>query len=216
MPDDLNLAQDFPPVSTAEWEAAIQKDLKGADYEKTLVWRTDEGIAIQPYYRREDLTGLEAQTESVPGGFPFVRGSGKEWEIDQEFLPKADAIRADLVHEAGAHAVEELGIALAAGVEKLAQLTEDRPVDAAARDIEFVFAVGSTYFVEIAKLRAARMLWAQAVSAFGPVDPKSCLMQSARENIALEQKRLRPIHEPAARNDGGHVGRHWRMRDAYG
>lgn len=171
----LNLTQDFPPVSTAKWESEIH--LKGAEYDNTLVWRTDEGIAVRPYYRREDLTGLEAQTESVPAGFPFVRGGGKAWKIDQEFVPQANAIRADLIHESGAHAVEELGIALAAGVEKLDQLIQDRSVDVAARDIQFVFAVGSTYFVEIAKLRAARMLWAQAVAAFTPADPKSCLMQ---------------------------------------
>ena len=43
----LNLGQDFPPVSTTAWEAAIQKDLKGADYEKKLVWRSDEGLAVR-------------------------------------------------------------------------------------------------------------------------------------------------------------------------
>jgi methylmalonyl-CoA mutase len=68
------------------------------------------------------------------------------------------------VLEAGADAIQQLGIALAAGVEKLAQLSKDRPVDVAAREIEFVFAVGSTFFFEIAKLRAARMLWAQAAA----------------------------------------------------
>jgi methylmalonyl-CoA mutase len=173
----LNLGQDFPPVATAQWEAAIRKDLKGADYEKRLVWRSDEGIAVRPYYRREDLAGLEAQTESAPGHFPFVRGDGKAWEIDRETLPGVNAIRADLVHEAGAHAVLELGIALAAGVERLAELSEDRPVDVAAREIEFVFAVGSTFFFEIAKLRAARMAWAQAVAAFSPRDQDSCRMR---------------------------------------
>jgi catechol 2,3-dioxygenase-like lactoylglutathione lyase family enzyme len=49
----LNLGQDFPPVPTAVWEAAIAKDLKGADYEKKLVWRTDEGLAVRPYYRAQ-------------------------------------------------------------------------------------------------------------------------------------------------------------------
>jgi methylmalonyl-CoA mutase len=154
----------------------IQKDLEGADYEKKLVWRSDEGIAVRPYYRSENLAGLEQQTESAPGHFPFVRGAGEAWKIEQDFVPKAGSIRADLIHEAGAHAVEELGIALAAGVERLSQLTEDRPVDVAAGDIEFVFAVGSTFFFEIAKLRAARMLWAQAVTAFAPRNPDCCLM----------------------------------------
>lgn len=173
----LNLGNDFPPVATAVWEAAIQKDLKGADYEKKLVWRSDEGIAIRPYYRRESLAGLEGQTESIPKRFPFVRGNGNAWEIDQEPSTRPDAIRADLVHEAGAHAVQELGIALAAGVERLAQLCGERPVDEAAPEMEFVFAVGSTFFFEIAKLRAARMLWAQAVKAFGPSNPDACRMR---------------------------------------
>jgi methylmalonyl-CoA mutase len=163
-------------VATATWEAAIQKDLKGADYEKKLVWRSDEGIAVRPYYRREALTGLEVQIGSVPGQFPFVRGDAKAWEINQNATPGAEAIRVDLVLEAGADAIQQVGIALAAGVERLVRLCEDRPVDVAAREIEFVFAVGSTYFIEIAKLRAARMAWAQAVTAFAPSDLDSCRM----------------------------------------
>src|ERR1019366_9710876 len=57
----LNLGRDFPPVSTATWEAAIAKDLKGADYEKKLVWRTEEGLAVRPYYRKEALATLADQ-----------------------------------------------------------------------------------------------------------------------------------------------------------
>jgi methylmalonyl-CoA mutase len=181
----LNLGQDFPPVSTAAWEAVIQKDLKGTDYERKLVWRSDEGLAVRPYYRSENLAGLATQTGSVPGKFPFVRGDGRAWEIDQSAAPGPDAVRADLVHEAGADAVQQLGIALAAGVEKLSHLSEDRPVDIAARDIQFIFAVGSTYFFEIAKLRAARMLWANAVAAFSPVDKASCRM-----NLHVRTSRL--------------------------
>jgi len=181
----LNLGQDFPPVSTATWEAAIQKDLKGADYEKRLVWRSDEGLSVRPYYRSENLAGLDTQTASLPGQFPFVRGTGKAWEIDQNATPKADAVRADLLLEAGADAIQQLGIALAAGVERLAHLCDDRPVDVAAREIEFVFAVGSTYFFEIAKLRAARMAWARAVAAFAPADLESCRM-----NLHVRTSRL--------------------------
>jgi len=183
MPDDtagmeiLSLSQDFPPVPTSEWEAQIQTDLKGGDYEKKLVWRTEEGIPVRPYYRRENLAGLEGQLESGPAQFPFVRGSGKRWEITDKFSPGPDAIRADLLHEAGAHAVQELGYALAAGVERLAKLSVEKPVDSAAGEIDFVFAVGSTYFFEIAKLRAARLVWAKAVEAFQPKDPNSCLMR---------------------------------------
>jgi methylmalonyl-CoA mutase len=181
----LNLGQDFPPVSTGAWEAVIQKDLKGADYEKKLVWRSDEGLAARPYYRSADLAGLGAQTDSLPGQFPFVRGDGKAWTIDQGAVPAPDAVRADLLLEAGADAIQQLGIGLAQGVEKLAQRSEGGSVDAAARTIEFMFAVGSTYFFEIAKLRAARMMWARAVAAFGPVD-----LNSGRMNLHVRTARL--------------------------
>jgi methylmalonyl-CoA mutase len=167
--ESLHLAEDFPPVATAEWEAAIRKDLKGADYEKRLVWRTDEGIAVRPYYRAEDL----------PTGFPVVRGGGKRWTMAQDAALAPGAIRADRLHEAGANAIQELGYGLAAGVERLAELAAKQPVDSAAREIEFVFAVGSTFFMEIAKLRAARTLWARAVAAFGPTDAESCRMRLA-------------------------------------
>ncbi len=53
------LFAEFPPVSTAEWEAAIHKDLKGADYAKKLLWKTEEGITVKPYYRSEDVAHLE-------------------------------------------------------------------------------------------------------------------------------------------------------------
>jgi methylmalonyl-CoA mutase len=151
----LDLASEFPAVPTAAWEAAIAKDLKGAEYDKKLVWRTEEGIAVRPYYRAESVAVLAPQ-----------RVVGK-WTIAQDARPGPDAVRADLLHEAGAHAVQELGYALAMGVERLASLTETQPAEKAAPQVEFVFAVGPSFFVEIAKLRAARLLWAQAVSAFG-------------------------------------------------
>ena len=59
------LFSEFPPVSTEEWMAKITEDLKGADFEKKLVWRTNEGFKVQPFYRQEDLQGLD--TETKPG-----------------------------------------------------------------------------------------------------------------------------------------------------
>jgi methylmalonyl-CoA mutase len=176
----LNLGEDFAPVPTSEWEAAIQKDLKGADYEKKLVWRTEEGIGVRPYYRRENLAGLEGQLAAAPGAFPFVRGSGKPWVSRDDCDYPPTAIRVDHLHDTGAHAVQELGWALAEGVERMNTLTASMSVDEAAAQIEFVYAVGSSYFVEIAKLRAARMLWAQAMASFHPVNSASC---SARIHV---------------------------------
>lgn len=47
----------FSPVTTEEWKAKITADLKGADFDRKLVWRTNEGFNVQPFYRREDLAG---------------------------------------------------------------------------------------------------------------------------------------------------------------
>lgn len=162
--EPLNLAGDFLPTPASEWEEAIAKDLKGADYEKKLVWRTEEGLAVRPYYRKEDLQGIEEQLN--------FRKTSRGWDTAPDQTPSSEAIRADLLHEAGAHAVQELGYALAAGVERLVSLNASQPAGAAS-PIEFVFSIGPNYFIEIAKLRAARLLWAQVVAAFGAGDKGS-------------------------------------------
>lgn len=56
----------FPPVSTAEWKEKVIADLKGADFDKKLVWRTNEGFNVQPMYRAEDIENLKT-TDSLPG-----------------------------------------------------------------------------------------------------------------------------------------------------
>jgi len=127
--------EEFPPISTAEWEATIRADLKGADYAKKLVWQTEEGFAVKPYYRREDLPGTTGQ----------ARFNGKWEPRSLADIPK-DAVRGDLLHEQGARSVQEVGYALA---------------ESAGKRNTFVFAVGGNYFMEIAKLRAARQLWAR-------------------------------------------------------
>jgi len=256
-----NLLQEFPPVSTQAWEEAIHKDLKGADYTKKLVWQTDEGLAVKPYYRAEDIAGLD-DLDAAPGDFPFVRGASTPggWRIREEIdaADPQDANRAacaavaagaeeiafrnahvanasdlalllanlqeipvhfenagepllrllmarqntspvstdfdPLAHldfaaevlraapsalvpftidggkfeESGAASVEEVGFALAAGVDFLAEM-QARNVDAnrAAASLAFSFAIGSSYFFQIAKLRAFRMIWARAVESFG-------------------------------------------------
>lgn len=171
MPEEkLSLAGEFPPVSTAEWEATIQADLKGADYEKRLVWKTDEGIAVRPYYRAEDAP----DGALAPGQFPFTRGVAQAWEIVEDPAIPDGAVNAARFHENGATSVEELAFALAEGVERLAA-AEDPGFEAAS--LVFVFATGSNYFFEIAKLRAARMLWAQAVTAFNVTAPEAARMR---------------------------------------
>ncbi|MDD4142488.1 MAG: methylmalonyl-CoA mutase small subunit, partial [Bacteroidales bacterium] len=74
----------FPPVSTEEWEEAIKNDLKGADYDKKLVWKTDENIAVRPYYRAENLENLFHLAWN--GTFPFAKDNGADWKVRQDFI----------------------------------------------------------------------------------------------------------------------------------
>ncbi len=138
---------EFPPVSTAEWEAQIARDLKGADYETRLVWKTDEGIAVRPYYRAEHVT---------PAG-PLANANGT-WEM---VLPGGEPpldVNAIPHHDNGATAVQEVAWALAEGADRLA---------AGLAVTTAGFAVGSNHFMEMAKLRAMRRLWATVAAAFG-------------------------------------------------
>ena len=49
----------FTPVSKEEWKAKAIEDLKGADFHQKLVWKTDDGFPVYPFYTREDLTAIE-------------------------------------------------------------------------------------------------------------------------------------------------------------
>ena len=82
------LFRNFPRISTDEWKDKIIKDLKGADYDRKLVWKTDEGFNIQPFYREEDLEKIP-KTDILPGDFPFVRGNhtkGNNWLVRQDII----------------------------------------------------------------------------------------------------------------------------------
>ena len=82
------LFSDFAPVSTQEWLDKITVDLKGADFEKKLVWKTNEGFKVKPFYRKEDLEGLKT-TDALPGTFPYLRGIKKDnntWYIRQDIV----------------------------------------------------------------------------------------------------------------------------------
>ncbi len=87
------LFSEFEPVSTEAWITKITADLKGVPFEKKLVWKTGEGFNANPFYRLEDLDGLKTTT-SLPGEFPYVRGTRKnnDWYIRQNITvecPKA-------------------------------------------------------------------------------------------------------------------------------
>ena len=86
------LFSEFAPTTTEAWKEKAVADLKGADYEKKLVWKTNEGFAIQPFYRREDIASL-ATTNALPGEYPFVRGNKKdnnEWCVRQDLNERSN------------------------------------------------------------------------------------------------------------------------------
>ena len=86
MANNEKLFDMFSPTSTEEWVAKINVDLKGADFNKKLVWRTNEGFNVQPFYRRDDLKEL-SHLGTLPGQFPYVRGTrdNNDWLIRQQF-----------------------------------------------------------------------------------------------------------------------------------
>lgn len=88
----------------------------------------------------------------------------------QQSAPQLRTILVDLqpYHNGGASAAQDLAYALATGVAYLRAMTErGLSIDAVAPRVQFTFAVGATFFLEIARLRAARALWARVVAAFG-------------------------------------------------
>lgn len=286
------LFSEFPPVSTEQWTEKIVADLKGADFEKKLIWKTNEGFSVKPFYREEDITGMKT-ADSMPGEFPYVRGTERrsnDWYVRQDievedfckankkaleilnkgvnslgFIIPRDEVKAEniailldgiqaecvelnfktcvrksveliqilvdyyktkgydpmkcygsvnfdligitlrkgkvkedwikqiteavnaaktlprfrvlgvnahLFSDAGSYITQELGYALAWGNELLSKSVE-AGVDPGlvAKKIKFNFGIGSNYFMEIAKFRAARWLWAEIVNAYNSVCP---------------------------------------------
>jgi methylmalonyl-CoA mutase len=101
---DQKLASAFPAADLETWHRLVEKALKGADFNKRLVTRTADGIAIRPLYTRQDE--IDGSAESLPGAAPLTRGNrvqrfGLGWDIrafHSETDPKAAnaAILADL------------------------------------------------------------------------------------------------------------------------
>jgi len=295
------LFDQFPPVSNQEWLGKIDQDLKGADFNRKLVWKTYEGFDVMPFYRAEDTENI-IFSDALPGEFPYIRGTKKDnnhWRVRQnitvkdyiranrkahkilnrgvdslgfiifdpesvseknidsllknispeiveinfhsdgkvkeiaeyflrfidkthadyqkvtgaiemdplsrlmlngtlcipvdkgfDYLAEAAVMTASLPHfraihinasnfgNAGADMVQELAFAISMGAEYLSQLVErGMSIRAAASLIRFSFGTGSSYFPEIAKLRAARLLWSVVMNGFLPGNYESARME---------------------------------------
>lgn len=266
--------EEFPESTKKNWEAQVLKDLKGKNFDDTLVWKTLEGISVQPYYSEEDIATLplreiqqtqsdkktpnwqnrpiakfsqEKQTNKIvidllnngadavvidfadanikqidlvklldkiklsdtplyfhasdnesllaalskyihyqpKGGLiydslgDFFTGKSKindsTWESTKKLLTQCTAypafttitVRSDLFHNAGANAVQELAFTLASATTYLDKLTGlGINIEQIAQKIEFSLAIGTNYFMEIAKIRSLRFLWSKILEAY--------------------------------------------------
>jgi methylmalonyl-CoA mutase len=102
-------------------------------------------------------------------------------EYTARHMPKFNSISISGYHmeEAGATSVQELGFTLADGLEYVrAALSRGLGVDEFAPRLSFFFGIGMNFFMEIAKLRAARVLWARLIKQFSPQDPASLALRT--------------------------------------
>ena len=96
-------------------------------------------------------------------------------------MPRFNSISISGYHmqEAGATSVQELAFTLADGVEYVrAALSNGLDIDEFAPRLSFFFCIGMNFFMEIAKLRAARKLWAELIAPFNPRDPRSLMLRT--------------------------------------
>lgn len=90
------------------------------------------------------------------------------WAINHAPQVQTILVQGCPYHDAGGSAVQEIAFAVATGVEYLREMgNRDILIDDAAPRVRFAFSLGSNFFMEIAKLRAARLVWTQVVEAFG-------------------------------------------------
>jgi methylmalonyl-CoA mutase len=102
-------------------------------------------------------------------------------EYTAKNMPKFNSISISGYHmqEAGATAVQELGFTLADGLEYVrVALARGLDIDAFAGRLSFFFAIGMDFFMEVAKLRAARLLWSRIIRQFDPKQPSSIMLRT--------------------------------------
>ncbi len=112
---------------------------------------------------------------------PSMRIVGDIIAYTAEHMPKFNSISISgyHMHEAGATAVQELGYTLADGRDYVrAALARGLDIDAFAGRLSFFFGIGMNFFLEVAKLRAARTLWSRIMTELGAKDPRSKMLRT--------------------------------------
>lgn len=168
----------------------LDRTLDGIDLEKTSLF-VRSGASALPFAallvalvrkRKKTPTALRGCIEMDPlgvlsheGKLPqSFAGAYREmaaltrWAADRAPHLQTICVHSRAWHEAGGNAVQELGFTLATGIEYLREMNRlGLPVERVAPRMRFAVTVGENFFMEIAKLRALRMLWSRAVSISG-------------------------------------------------
>src|SRR5690554_3688614 len=129
---------------------------------------------------------------------PSMRIVADVIEYASEHMPRFNSVSISGYHmqEAGATAVQELAFTLADGLEYV-RVARERglPVDAFAPRLSFFFGIGMSFFVEIAKLRAARLLWSELLTErYQPQDPRSCLLRVHCQTSGVSLTAQQPLN----------------------
>jgi methylmalonyl-CoA mutase len=124
---------------------------------------------------------------------PSMRAVADIIEYTATHMPRYNSISISGYHmqEAGATAVQELAFTIADGVEYVrSALSKGLDVDAFAPRLSFFFAIGMNFFMEVAKLRAARLLWAEQMAQFNPTNPQSSMLRThcQTSGVSLTEK----------------------------
>ncbi|MCD6345914.1 MAG: methylmalonyl-CoA mutase small subunit, partial [Bacteroidales bacterium] len=175
------LFQEFPPISTSQWEQVIEKDLRGADYEKKLVWRSPDKLLVRPYYRSEDLESVPEPGE--PGNFPFTRSyksTDNSWLIRQDIIFINPEESSQTVVKLFDRGVQSFGVKAPQNInpDELAQFIVKLPI----KSIELNFIDFDPFVV----LDALNSLCHSG--GFSPDDFKGCLGIDPIENFILTGK----------------------------
>ena len=131
---------------------------------------------------------------------PSMKIIGDIFEYTTKNMPKFNSISISGYHmqEAGATADIELAYTLADGLEYIRTgLKSGLKIDEFAPRLSFFWAVGMNHFMEIAKMRAARMLWAKIIKQFGPKNPKSMALRTHSQTSGWSLSEQDPFNNVA-------------------
>ncbi|PIY09811.1 MAG: methylmalonyl-CoA mutase [Flavobacteriaceae bacterium CG_4_10_14_3_um_filter_33_47] len=131
---------------------------------------------------------------------PSMKIIGDIFEYTTKYMPKFNSISISGYHmqEAGATADIELAYTLADGMEYIRRgLASGLKIDEFAPRLSFFWAVGMNHFMEIAKMRAARMLWAKIIKQFNPQNPKSMALRTHSQTSGWSLSEQDPFNNVA-------------------